>query len=76
MATYKYTGNRNAVDYTNEIVLAGGKTVPLGGTAEFSDSEYDSLKERFVLEEAGSGGNSKPAKEDKPKGQLAGPQDN
>lgn len=50
MARYKYTGNKNPVDYTNKISV-GGKDVELGGEAvELTEAQYNSLKDRYVLE--------------------------
>jgi hypothetical protein len=57
MASYKYVGNQNGVDYTTELVLETDeegrrtKSLVLGGEAqELTDEQYDQLKERYILE--------------------------
>lgn len=57
MAKYFYRGNREHTDLTDEIILqvdAGGNIVSSvfrgGNSAEITPTQYDGLRDRFVLE--------------------------
>jgi uncharacterized membrane protein len=58
MARYKYLGNKNPVDSTNQIILDKSALPPekggvwvLGEIAELTYTQYLQLRDLFVLEE-------------------------